>query len=105
MKIQKFNELYEQQPKENWGSDTDTTNYYTFTCDITVRAASQEEAEDKMEFIANQDADVELGVYHLNYATEKGQGRIVGQEKSSELAPPTNTLESKKYRKPITRKK
>jgi hypothetical protein len=102
MKIQKFNELYEQQPKENWGSDKDETNYYTFTCDITVRAASQEEAEDKMEFIANQDADVELGVYHLNYATEDGKGNLFPSSKS---LPPTNTLESKKYRKPITRKK
>ncbi len=45
MKIQKFNELYEQQPKDNWGSDTDKTNYYTFTCDITIRANSEEEAD------------------------------------------------------------
>ncbi len=104
MKIQKFNELYEQQPKENWGSDTDTTNYYTFTCDITIRANSEEEAEDKMEFIANGSPDVELGVYHLNYATENGESRMAGMENKKDL-PPTNTLESKKYRRPINRKK
>lgn len=82
MKIKKFNELYEQQPKPNWGDDTDKTNYYTFTSDITIRANSQAEAEDKMEFIANQNEDVELGVYNLSYATENGVGRMVGVEDS-----------------------
>lgn len=28
MKIKKFNELYEQKPKQNWGEDTDVNNYY-----------------------------------------------------------------------------
>jgi len=92
MKIQKFNELYEQNPKQDWGSDTDKTNYYTFTSEITVRANSQEEAEDKMEFIANQNPDVELGIYNLNYATEGGKGRVVGQETSDIQQ---NVMESK----------
>ena len=85
MKVKKFNELYEQQPKQGWGSDTDKTNYYTFTCDITVRANSQEEAEDKMEFIANQNEDVELGVYNLSYVTEGGKSRMVGMKEPEAL--------------------
>lgn len=101
MRIQKFNELYEQTPKENWGSDIDSKNYYTFTCDITVRANSQEEAEDKMEFIANQNEDVELGVYNLGYSTEKGEGKMAGEVRS-EL--PQGTLESKKIKTKFKKK-
>jgi hypothetical protein len=108
MKIQKFNELYEQNPKDsNWGNDTNDTNYYTFTCDITVRATSQEEAEDKMEFIANQNKDVELGVYNLSYSTENGESKINGleaEETSNEIAP-NNMLESRKYRRPLITKR
>lgn len=78
MKIKKFNELYEQTPKEKWGSDVDENNYYTFTCDITVRAKNQEDAEDKMEFIANQDPDVELGTYNLSASTVDGKGTLHG---------------------------
>ena len=103
MKIKKFNELnerYEQKPKPNWGEDTDVNNYYTFTCDITVRANSQEEAEDKMEFIANQNDDVELGIYTLSYATEGGKGRVIGMEEPAvKNVASTETMESKKYRK------
>ena len=103
MKIRKFNELYEQEPKENWGSDISNTNYYTFTCDITVRASSQEEAEDKMEFIANQSQDVELGVYNLSYKTENGEGKMAGEEQKepTPMNQPQNVMEKKKvnYRK------
>src|ERR1017187_1073849 len=87
MKIKKVNELYEQLPKENWGSDTDVNNYYTFTCDVTVRANSQEEAEDKMEFIANNNPDVELGMYNMSHATEGGKSVISGQKIEDENEP------------------
>lgn len=96
MKIKKFNELYEQKPKPGFGSDMDKTNYYTFTCDITIRANSQEEAEDKMEFIANQNEDVELGVYNLSYATEGGVSRMVGIDGPK---PSETVMESKKIQK------
>lgn len=99
MKIKKFNELYEQLPKQNWGGDTDKRNYYTFTCDITVRADSQEAAEDKMEFIANQNEDVELGVYNLSYATEGGVSRMVGVGEPKTSSSETTVMESKNIRK------
>ena len=49
MKIKKVNELYQQEPKSN----DPGANYYTFRCDVTVKASSLEEAEDKMSLIAN----------------------------------------------------
>lgn len=97
MKIKRFeeiNEIYEQKPK-NWKEGD--SNYYTFTCDITVRANSMEEAEDKMEFIANANEDVELGAYALSYATENGKsykGEDLYKLKTSSRS--EETLESKK---------
>ena len=106
MRLMKFNELYEQQPKEFDAS----SNTFTFKCDITVRANSQEEAEDKMEFIANQDPDVELGFYELDASMVGGKGVLHGVKPfagpleeeptiSSEL-PARDVMEARKHRIP-----
>jgi hypothetical protein len=102
MKIKKFNELYEVGEKPKWQEDG--SNYYTFNADITIKASSQEEAEDKMEIIANN-PDMQLGRYDLDMSTEGGEFKAVGYpKKSAEIEEPTNiadesTLESKRYKK------
>lgn len=70
MKIRKFNELYTPEEKPNWESGD--SNFYTFDCNITVKANSQEEAEDKMAIIANH-PDMELGLYTLSVSSEDGE--------------------------------
>lgn len=53
-----------------------------------------------MEFIANQNEDVELGVYSLSYATEGGKSRMVGvEEPAVRNVASSETMESKRYKK------
>ncbi len=92
MRIKKVNEFYESKPKENWGPEG---NYYTFTCDITVKASSLENAEDKMEFIANGSEDIVLGLYTLSHSTENGEPKVNKTYTTSSNIPEKNMLESK----------
>lgn len=69
----KFNEKYDQLPKENWTNED--SNYYTFSVDLTVKAETQEEAEDKMEVIANN-PDFDLGSYKLTASTIDGVSSV-----------------------------
>ena len=83
MRIRRFNEEYEQQPKD-WSRED---NLYTFDLELTIRANSEEEAEEKMEVI-DSNPDFQMGMYNLSHKTEGGETHMSRIEGDSPLVDP-----------------
>jgi len=82
MKIKRFNINERYAQVENDWSDDD--NLYTFEIDLTIRADSKEDAENKMEVISDN-PDFEMGAYVLSHKSEGGEFVTESKDETSKL--------------------